>query len=416
MGELTVQGAKNAVLPVLAGTILNKGISIINNCPQIIDVKCMVKILTSVGCIVKWEGSTIIVDASNINNTMVPEEYVREMRSSIIMLGAMLAREKIVSISYPGGCSIGIRPIDIHLKAMKKLNVSIEEVNGFIECDATNMVGDTVTFEYPSVGATENIMLLSIFSEGITKINNPAKEPEIVELQNFLNSMGADINGAGTDQILIRGVSKLHDTEYTIMTDRIVAGTYMAATAITSGEVLLKGDIAQYTESIMDKFIEMGCILKKYKEGVLFKAPKRLTPVDKIVTRPYPGFPTDMQSQIMSALTVAEGTSVIVESVFEARYKNVDELTRMGANIYTSGNVAVIRGVKKLQGALVSARELRGGASLIIAGLAADGITIVENPHYILRGYEDIVRDLGSLGAKIYLKMTGDEFEEGKKR
>jgi len=324
------------------------------------------------------------------------------MRSSIILLGSVLGRLKSVMISFPGGCSIGCRPIDLHIKAIKQMNVDIVDVNGFLVCNTEEIKGNAIHLDYPSVGATENIMLTAVLSKGTTKIYNAAKEPEIVELQDFLNAMGAKITGAGTDCIIIEGVNELNDVEYTVMPDRIVACTYLSAAAATGGEILLRNVRREHFEAVCSKFEEMGCLLKNIDStSLLIKSPERLRAVDMIRTQPYPGFPTDMQAQIMSCLSIANGTSVISETIFESRYKHVAELLKMGANIIAEDRIAVVKGVKRLQGADVFARDLRGGAALIIAGLAAEGITVVHNGYHILRGYEQIHEDLNKVGAKI---------------
>ncbi|TCT16858.1 UDP-N-acetylglucosamine 1-carboxyvinyltransferase [Natranaerovirga pectinivora] len=408
-GEIKVQGAKNAVLPVLAGVVLNRGTSRIKNCPKILDVECMIKILKEVGCKVQWEGDVLIIDSKNINTSIIPEKYVREMRSSIILLGSILGRMKSVKISFPGGCSIGTRPIDLHLKALKKMNVEVVEKSGYIECKTSKIIGNKINLDYPSVGATENIMLAAVLSEGETYISNAAKEPEIIELQSFLNKMGGNIQGAGTDEIIIKGVSQLHDVEFTIMPDRIVAGTYLAAAAITNGEIHLKNTINQHFSSATSKLIEMGCYIREYSDSIYLRAPERLKAVDLIRTQPYPGFPTDMQSQFMSLLTNCDGTSVITETIFESRFKSVGELMKMGANIITEGRSAIIKGPTKLNGAEVFAKDLRGGAALIIAALSAEGVSIIKDVQHVLRGYEDVVGDLKSLGATMDLiNIAGD--------
>lgn len=401
-GEIKIQGAKNAVLPVLAATVLNNGVSVIHNCPKILDVYNMLYILEAIGCSVTWEGNTLRVDASSLSDYLIPDRFVREMRSSIILLGSVLGRLKNVKISFPGGCSIGTRPIDLHLKALRKMNVEIIEAFGFIECRTAQIQGGHIVLDYPSVGATENIILAAVLSEGVTRINNAAKEPEIVELQDFLNAMGARVTGAGTDEILVEGVQTLKDIEYTIMPDRIVAGTYLAATAISGGKITLQDVSIPHLSAMISKFREMGCGVKEYKQALTIQSSGNLKSVDIIRTQPYPGFPTDMQSQIMSVLTVARGVSVIVENIFEARFKTVNELLKMGADIIVEGRTAVIKGVRNLKGAEVCATDLRGGAALVIAGLRAEGLTIIDEPIYIQRGYEDICADLKAVGANIH--------------
>ncbi|MCT4596328.1 MAG: UDP-N-acetylglucosamine 1-carboxyvinyltransferase [Vallitalea sp.] len=400
-GEIKVQGSKNAVLPLLAATVLNKGKTYLHNCPKIHDVDSMLNILASIGCIIKWEDDVLIIDSSVINTYIIPEKYVQMMRSSIILLGSVLGRLKNVKIGFPGGCSIGTRPIDLHLKALRQMNISIEDKYGYIECSTDKIIGNKVSLDYPSVGATENIMLTAVLSEGVTTINNAAKEPEIVELQEFLNKMGAKVKGAGTDTITIEGVNELDSVEYRIMPDRIVAGTYMCAAAITGGEILLKDVCKSHLNATITKSIEMGCIVKEFDNQLLIKVPEKLKSIDLLRTQPYPGFPTDMQAQLMSCLSIAHGTSIIAETIFESRYKHVAELVKMGADIITDGRIAVIKGVDKLNGAEVFAEDLRGGAALVLAGLNAEGTTIVNNAIHILRGYEKLENDLSLLGAKV---------------
>ncbi len=400
-GEIKVQGSKNAVLPVLAAAILNKGKTVLYNCPKIMDVNNMLKIIESIGCQVKWEEDTLIIDSTIIDTHIIPKKYVQMMRSSIILLGSVLGRTKYVKISFPGGCSIGSRPIDLHLKALKQMNITIEDKYGFIECSTDKIKGAKVTLDYPSVGATENIMLAAVLSDGVTTIHNAAKEPEISELQYFLNQMGAMIEGASTDTITIKGVKALHDVEYRIMPDRIIAGTYMSAVASVGGELYLNDVKSDHLDATIAKMVEMGCYVKTYDDKLFISVPQRLQSIDLIRTQPYPGFPTDMQAQMMSDLVVANGTSIIVETIFESRYKHVPELAKMGADIITDGRTAVIKGVKRLNGAEVFAKDLRGGAALIIAGLNADGRTVVNNAHHILRGYESIETDLKKIGAQL---------------
>lgn len=400
-GELRIHGAKNAVLPILAATVLNGDISIIHDCPKIRDVDTMVLILERMGCKVSREGTTLIVDSSTMNQIRVPEELVREMRSSIILLGSVLSRHKEVLISFPGGCSIGHRPIDMHLKSLEELGVAITEEHGFIHCQADRLRGGQVTLDFPSVGATENVMLAAVFSEGETIISNAAKEPEIIDLQNFLNSMGARVKGAGTNKVVINGVKRLYPTEYTAIPDRIVAGSYLMAAAMTKSKVRLTNTDNEHLLAITARLKEMGCLIREESRSIYLESPEILRPVNIIRTRPYPGYPTDMQAQTMAALTVTSGTSVITENIFESRYKHVEELTRMGANITLEGKTAIIRGVRGLEGADVVAKDLRGGAALVIAGLRAEGMTTVHEAFHVERGYEDIVRDLTILGGDI---------------
>ncbi|MBS4540085.1 UDP-N-acetylglucosamine 1-carboxyvinyltransferase [Clostridium sp. D2Q-11] len=400
-GEIAVSGAKNSVLPILAATVLNNDINTVFNVPDISDLKVMIKILRAVGCKVDRVDNIVTVDSRTLNTVRIPEELVREMRSSIILMGAMLARCQEVEVSYPGGCEIGPRPIDFHLKALKELGAEIEESHGFIYCKGNNLKGADIQLDYPSVGATENIMLAAIKAKGTTIIRNAAKEPEIIDLQNYLNAMGGKIYGAGTSIIRIDGVDHLNSVEHTIIPDRIVAGTYMVASGITGGEVVLKNIEVDHIQSIIAKLREAGCLIYNNCTTLKIIGPKIISPIESLQTIPYPGFPTDMQAQVMSLLTIANGTSIISETIFENRFKHVPELVRMGANIKTVGNVAVIKGVSQLTGAKVTAKDLRGGACLLLAGLAAKGTTIVDNIYHIDRGYEKLEENLTSIGANI---------------
>lgn len=401
-GEIKVQGSKNAVLPVLAATILNKGRTFLYNCPKIVDVYNMIKILEAIGCKVVWMDDVLLIDSSDLVTDEIPENYVQTMRSSIIVLGAMLGRLGSVTISFPGGCSIGVRPIDLHIQALKHLNIDIKESNGFLRCETVGIKGSNIYLDYPSVGATENIMLAAVLSTGITRIYNAAKEPEIIELQNYLNASGAKVAGAGTESVVIEGVKTLNDVHYHIMPDRIVAGTYLIAAAMTQGEILLKNVEERGISSICSKLVEIGCeIDADPRNGLLLKSKKSMNSIDLIRTQPYPGFPTDMQAQMMTCLTISNGTSVMSETIFESRFKHVPELKKMGADIIIEGHLAIIKGVECLHGAEVFAEDLRGGASLILAGLAAEGKTIVRNAHFVQRGYEMIECLLKELGADI---------------
>lgn len=405
-GEVQVEGSKNAVLPILAATLLNSGISVIKNCPRLRDVDVTLKILTKLGCKVKFEGDTVIIDSSTINSTDIPVDLATEMRSSIIFVGPMLSRCKKVKISFPGGCEIGPRPIDLHIKALRSMGAKILDIQGgIIYFNADRLVGTDIHLSYPSVGATENAMLASVFAEGETYIHNAAKEPEIIDLQNFLRAMGAKVTGAGTGVIHVEGVGrKLNDVEYTIMPDRIVAGTYMIATAMTGGETVIKNIIPEYISSITSILIEAGSDISISRNELKISGPKRNKAIDIVRTLPYPGFPTDMQAPLVSLLSIADGTSIVIETVFENRFKHVDELMKMGANITVEGRIAVIRGVNKLHGATIYARDLRGAASLVLAGLVAEGETIVENIYHLDRGYERMDAKLTQLGAMIQRK------------
>jgi UDP-N-acetylglucosamine 1-carboxyvinyltransferase len=400
-GEVNIQGSKNAVLPILAATLLVNGITKLNHCPKILDVYHMIKILEAIGCTTRWEASSLIIDTTKLNTSTVPEGYVKKMRSSIILMGALLGRTHTVTISYPGGCTIGARPIDYHLSALQQMNISLKEVDGLIYCTTTGIKGTDLFLKFPSVGATENIFLAAVLSAGKTSIFNAAREPEIIELCKYLNAAGAKITGAGTDKIYIMGVDELYDVEYTTASDRIVAGTYLAAVAGTGGEAVLKGIGCGSLQSVIQILRDMGCNIFCGEDYIIISSFGKRKAIPFIRTMPYPGFPTDMQSQIMSVLMMANGTSRIVEDIFEGRYQNVQEQIKFGADIQIHEREAVIQGVPLLKGCAVNASELRGGAALVISGLMAVGKTILHNPDFIERGYEDICRDLRELGADI---------------
>lgn len=400
-GEIRIGGAKNSVLPILAATVLNGGINIIHDIPKLLDVGIMEKILVSLGCTVKRENRTVIVDSKQLTNHEIPEELVREMRSSIIFLGAMLSRCGRVIASYPGGCEIGLRPIDLHLKSLREMGAEIKERHGFLICESKQLKGCDIQLDFPSVGATENIMLSAVFAKGTTIIRNAAREPEIIDLGMFLNAAGAKISGVGTATIRIEGVEKLHNVEHNIIPDRIVAGTYLAAAAITKGEIVLENIVQEHLQSTLYKFKECGCVIRAYDHGLKLTAPRVIKAVESIKTLPYHGYPTDMQAQMMALMSLSDGTTVFTENIFENRYKHANELMRMGANIKVDGRIAVVTGIEKLSSATVIAQDLRGGAALVLAGLAAEGQTIVENTRHIDRGYEDIHDVLNGLGADI---------------
>ena len=400
-GETYVTGSKNASLPIMAASLLNKGITKLYNVPNIHDTQMMIEILKSLGCKVKKNQNKVVIDSKNISKFEIPENLMHQMRSSVIFAGAILGRYKKATFSYPGGCDIGARPIDLHLKGFEKLGVKINKNFGKINCEVEEITPCEVNLDFPSVGATENIMLASSLAKGTTKIINAAMEPEIVDLQNFLNKMGAKITGAGTNIIKIEGVNNLTDVSYNIMPDRIEVGTFLAATAITGGEILLKKVEIKHIAPVIDKLEEMGCKIKLNNNEIELKAPKRLKSID-IKTMPYPGFPTDMQAIIGACLTIANGTSVITENIFENRFKYLSELEKMGAKIKIEGKTAIIKGTRKLYGTKVISTDLRGGASLVLASLAAKGTSKVDNIEYILRGYENLDEKLNNLGAKIY--------------
>ena len=402
IGETYVSGSKNASLPIMAASVLNKGITKLYNVPNIHDTQMMIEILKSLGCKVKKNQNKITIDSSNITKFEIPEVLMHQMRSSVIFAGAILGRYKKATFSYPGGCDIGSRPIDLHLKGFEKLGITVNKNFGKIECSVEEITPTEINLDFPSVGATENIMLASILTKGTTTIINAAMEPEIVDLQNFLNQMGAKIEGAGSNIIKIKGVGQLKDVSYNIMPDRIEAGTLLCGAAITGGEITLKKVNINHIAPVIDKLTQMGCDINLEENEIKLKAPKRLKAVN-IRTMPYPGFPTDMQAIIGVALTVASGTSVIVENIFESRYKYMSELQKMGAKINIEGKTAIIKGTRKLYGTEVKATDLRGGASLVLAGLIAKGTTKVDNIEYILRGYENLDEKLKTLGAKIYM-------------
>lgn len=401
VGEVSVSGAKNAVLPILAATVVGGNRSTIFNTPNLRDVDIMEKILISIGCKVERMDNIMYVDSRNLSNTNIPDELVREMRSSIILMGSMLTRCGETKVSYPGGCEIGPRPIDLHLKALREMGAKIDESHGFLYCHCEKLKGCEIQLDYPSVGATENTILAAVRAKGTTVIRNAAREPEIIDLQNYLNKCGAKISGAGTSIIKIEGVEKFKDVEYTIMPDRIVTGTYMAASALTGGEVIIKNVETNHIQAIVAKLKEAGCLIYNDNSSLKVIGPEKINYIEMTQTLPYPGFPTDMQAQMMAVLSIADGTSIISETVFENRFKHADELIRMGADIKIIGKVAIIKGVKELTGAKVKSKDLRGGASLVLAGLAAKGTTEVENIYHIERGYEDLDENLRKLGADI---------------
>ena len=400
-GTVEVMSAKNSVLPLLCACILTDECVVIHKCPHITDVDNMLSILEGLGVSIKREGSDIIVRADTLHSCTIPTHLASKLRSSIFLLGPIIARLGCGVVAYPGGCDIGLRPIDIHIKGLRELGIEIEEVDGHIVCDGCNTHAGEILLDLPSVGATENLMMASVFIEGRTILRNVAKEPEIVDLQDFLVSMGANIHGAGSSEIVIEGVARLHGTEYTPIPDRIVAGTYLIAGAICGGDIELNRVKYEHIYSLISKLSKTTCNIT-YKNGrIRLRSTGNLRGVDKIETMYYPGFPTDLQSQMMALLTVCRGTSVIVENIFETRFNEVPELVRMGANIIVRGNTAIVHGVDTLHGTCVHATDLRGGAGLVLAGLRADGITTIDRVCHIDRGYESIEESFCSLGADI---------------
>ena len=402
-GEVEVSGSKNASLPILAATILNNGTTKLYNVPEIRDTRITQEILKFIGCKVKKNKGKIEINSKNITKKEIPEHLMHQMRSTVILAGAILGRFGEVTFSYPGGCDIGARPIDLHLKSFEKLGINIVENAGFIICRCDKIIGSNIDLDFPSVGATENIILASVYAEGETNITNAAMEPEIVDLANCLNKMGAKIEGAGTSNIKITGVEKLKDISYNIMPDRIEAGSLLCMIAATGGKAKLNNVIAENIVPVINKLEEAGCKIEKIKNSIYIEAPKKLKSVD-IKTMPYPGFPTDMQSVFASMLTTAKGTSVVIENIFENRYRYMSELNKMGAKTTIEGKTAIIKGVRKLFGAKVASTDLRGGAAMVVAGLVAKGKTEVTDIEYILRGYENLDKKLRKLGANITLK------------
>lgn len=401
-GTVRISGAKNSVLPILAGSLLATEECVLESVPPLRDVDVICEVLTSLGADVKRiNRETIEIKATNIDNFEAPYELVRKMRASFLVMGPLLARMGKARISMPGGCAIGTRPIDLHLKGFKALGAEITLGHGFVEAKADKLVGNKIYLDFPSVGATENIMMAAVLAEGQTIIENAAEEPEITDLANFLNEMGAQIIGAGTDTIKIMGVKSLSGTTHTVIPDRIEAGTYMVAAAITKGNVFIDNVEAEHLKPVIAKLREMDVEIIEEGNGLRVIGPQKLKPVD-IKTLPYPGFPTDMQAQFMALLSIAEGTSVIIETVFENRFMHVSELKRMGADIKIEGRSAIIEGQGQLTGAPVKATDLRAGAALILAGLVSDGRTEISNIEHIERGYVDIEKKLQGLGAIIY--------------
>ena len=400
-GSLAVQGAKNSVLPILAATLLHPGQSVLRGCPRLSDVDTAVHILRHLGCSVRQDKDELTVDASLLCRHDIPEYLMREMRSSVIFLGAILARTGRAELSYPGGCELGPRPIDLHLAALRALGAVIREDAGTLHCEAQRLVGREITLAISSVGATENALLAACGAEGETVILNAAREPEIVDLQDYLNAIGCTVRGAGGSTILVAGRQRTRDAEYTVMPDRIVAATYLAGAAAAGGEIELKHVIPRHFSTVTAVLHEAGCCIVSEENRVILKSSGQLKAVSPVRTAPYPGFPTDAQAILMAALLGSRGASVFIENIFENRYRHVDELRRMGAEISVADRVAVVTGVERLHGARVRSTDLRGGAALLVAALSAQGESVIGDTCHILRGYEDPVRDLCALGAEI---------------
>lgn len=415
-GEVEIGGAKNAALGILAAAIMTDETVRIENLPDVQDINVLLEAISEIGAsVTRVSRTSALINGSGIGSVSVDYEYIKKIRASYYLLGALLGKYKKAEVPLPGGCNIGSRPIDLHLKGFKALGAKVRISHGAIIAEADHLRGSHIYLDTVSVGATINIMMAAAMAEGRTIIENAAKEPHVVDAANFLNSMGANIKGAGTDVIRIRGVEKLHATDYSIIPDQIEAGTFMFAAAATRGDVIVKNVIPKHLEATTAKLVEIGCQVEEFDDAVRVVATKRLHNTN-VKTLPYPGYPTDMQPQIGVALAIARGTSIVTESIFENRFKYVDELIRMGADIKVEGNTAVIYGTEKLMGARVSAPDLRAGAALVIAGLAAEGITIVDDIVYIQRGYENFEQKLRGLGAEIERVSSEKEIQKFKLR
>ena len=412
VGEVDIAGAKNAALAILAAAIMTDETILIENLPDVRDINVLLEAIAKIGAHVeRIDRSVVKINGSTIGELSVDYEYIKKIRASYYLLGALLGKYKHAEVPLPGGCNIGSRPIDQHLKGFRALGAKVSILHGAIVAEAKELKGSHIFMDVVSVGATINIMMAASVAQGRTIIENAAREPHVVDVANFLNSMGANIKGAGTDVIRIKGVEKLHKTEYSIIPDQIEAGTFMFAAAATQGDVTVRNVIPKHLEATTAKLEEIGCQVEEFDDAVRVVANKRLRRTH-VKTLPYPGYPTDMQPQIAVTLALAEGTSIVTESIFENRFKYADELSRMGANIKVEGNTAIIDGVQKLTGARVSAPDLRAGAALVIAGLAADGITIVDDIVYIQRGYESFEEKLRSLGAEIEKVSSEKEIQK----
>ena len=404
-GAVHIHGAKNSALPLLAASVLVDGECRIENCPALSDVQATVAILRHLGCRVTREGDAVTVDARCVSRGDIPDALMREMRSSIVFLGAVAARTGGARLSFPGGCELGPRPIDLHLAALRQLGLYIREEGGLLRCrHGGRLKGCTVSLAFPSVGATENVVLAAVTAEGTTTVFNAAREPEIVDLCAFLTACGARIRGAGEGTLTIEGVERLHGCTHRVIPDRIETATYMAAAAMTGGSLILKDVCPDHIRAVIPAFEEMGCHVTAWERELLLCAPARLRRVKTVRTLPYPGFPTDAQALLMAMACVADGTSVFIETIFESRFKHVGELMRLGAKAKVEGRVAVVEGAETLSGAPVSCTDLRGGAALILAALAAEGTTEITQLHHLERGYEGLPEALVQVGAAIQVK------------
>ena len=401
-GEIRIHGAKNSTLPLMAASLVCGGKCVLHNCPSLSDVDTAIRILHHLGCSVTCSTGEVEIDPLPADRFDIPDHLMREMRSSIIFLGAIVSRMGKALLSFPGGCELGPRPIDLHLSALRKMGVTIDESHGCLDCSVPDgLKGANINLSFPSVGATENIIIAAVLAKGETVITNAAREPEIWDLADFLNSCGAKIRGAGGSTIFIEGVSSLSGCEHRVIPDRIAAATYLAAAAATGSKLTVSNIISEHLEPVFPAFEESGCRLELEGDRVRITAPDRLNRIRNVRTMPYPGFPTDAQAPVMAMTSIADGTSIFVENIFESRYKHVGELMRLGAHIKVEGRVAVVEGVSHLSGACVEATDLRGGAALVVAGLAARGVTEIRGLHHLDRGYEFMEENLASLGAHI---------------
>lgn len=412
VGEVEIGGAKNAALAILAAAIMTDETVTIDNLPDVRDINALLQAMGDIGAkIDRIDAHTVKINGSFVKDVPVDYDSMKKIRASYYLLGSLLGKYKRAEVTLPGGCNIGSRPMDLHIKGFRALGANVEIRNGAVAAEAEKLVGSHIYLDKVSVGATINIMMAASMAEGKTIIENAAKEPHVVDVANFLNSMGANIRGAGTDVVRISGVEKLHKTEYSIIPDQIEAGTFMFAAAATKGDVTVKNVIPKHLEATTAKLLEVGCEVEEFDDAVRVVASKPLRHT-QVTTLPYPGFPTDMQPQMSVVLGIAQGTSTVTESIFENRFKYVDELTRMGADIKVESNIAIINGVEGYTGARVSAPDLRAGAALVIAGLSAEGITVVDDIHYIQRGYEAFEEKLASLGAQIELVSSEKEIQK----
>ena len=400
-GSVRIHGAKNSVLPILAAAVLCGGTSVIENCPDITDVRVSLDILKQLGCGVSFADNVAVIDSSGAASSFISEQLMRKMRSTVIFAGALIGRNKKATVSYPGGCNLGSRPIGLHLDAFRKLGVTVTEKHGYVYCAADKIVGADIFLDTPSVGATENIMLAATVSEGVTTVLNAACEPEIVDLQNFLNKTGAKISGGGTSTIKIEGVKSLNGAVHSVIPDRIVAASYLIAAAATGGNVTVMNTETEHIIPVISVLEDCGCHIEYKPNTVNIKSNGSIKAVGSLRTLPYPGFPTDAQSPMSALLSVADGTSIVTETLFDSRFDYTAELNRMGADIRIEGASAIIKGVRRLSGAKVTAPDLRGAAALVIAGLRADGITEIHGIHHLDRGYQGFETGLAGLGARI---------------